>query len=86
MITSNVKPEAKVWTEVADSPARIRIRSNALSQSRNWQLYISPDTPPDDEVVGELIHGAEVWQSENVNGKIYILTKQKDDDFAVTLE
>lgn len=85
METSNVQPDANEWTLVATSPGYIRIKSNALSESRYWYVAVTDGGEPDEEVTGEKYLGTQLWEVSGVIGEIYILTKRDDDDFAITI-
>ena len=85
MQTTNVQPNPNEWTLVATSPGTIRIKSNATSDSRVWNLFVTTGAAPEEDAVGEVISGGGVWEASDVSGKIYIKTTREDDVFAITI-
>jgi hypothetical protein len=84
MQTENIRPEKNTWTLVATNPGYIRVKSNALSDSRWWCVAVTNGGEPEEGVVGEKYLGHEFAEYNEVIGEVYVITKRDDDDFAIT--
>lgn len=84
MQTDNIQPDQKTWTLVATDPGYIRIKSNALSNSRWWCVAVTTGGEPEEEITGEKYLGNELFECSGVIGEVYIFTERQDDEFAIT--
>jgi hypothetical protein len=85
MQTENIQPDQRTWTLVATDPGYIRVKSNALSNSRWWCVAVTTGGEPVEEVTGEKYLGNELFECSGVIGEVYIFTDRQDDEFAVTV-
>jgi hypothetical protein len=85
MITTNITPEKGVWTLVATDPGYVRIKSNALSDTRWWCVAVTNDGEPEEEVTGEKYLGNQFAEFSQVTGEVYVLTRRDGDEFAITI-